>query len=171
MKLVSENLNNQLNELIGKCFAINRMLDRGMSLLTVRWGMIRTSEILHPKIAHAYPSDKFADSISAYQALRNMESTYPLTPVGDRDYKIPIEFFKDYFQENLEFEDMIKEAIITAKDDEDYQTKKFLNGLLNRLVPYTAFSQDLVGLIDSCENDNFKLMMLDSNIEKYIPEL
>ena len=34
--LIDKKLNNQINELIGKCFAINRMLDRGMSLLNVR---------------------------------------------------------------------------------------------------------------------------------------
>ena len=28
--LIDERLNNELNKLVGKCFAINRMLDRGL---------------------------------------------------------------------------------------------------------------------------------------------
>lgn len=168
MGLISEKLNNQLNELVGKAFAINRMLDRGMSLLTVRWKMIEASRVLHPKVAHAYPSDKFADSISDYQASRSMESIYPATPIGNREYEAPIDFFKDYLAENIEFEDMIKDAIDMANEDGDYTTKKFLDGLLFRLVPYTALSQDLVDLVEMCDNDKFKLMMLDENIDDYV---
>ncbi len=168
MGLISEKLNNQLNELIGKCFAINRMLDRGMSLLMVRWKMIESSKILHELVAHAYPGDKFADSISDYQGLRDMETIYPRTPVGDRDYNSPLDFFKDYMNENIELEDMIKDSIELAMKDGDYSTKKFLDGLYSRLLPYTALSKDLVDLVSNCENDKFKLMMLDSDIDDYI---
>lgn len=168
MGLISERLNNQLNELIGKAFSINRMLDRGMSLLMVRWKMIESSRILHPAVAHAYPGDKFADSISDYQASRDMESIYPATPIGNREYEFPIDFFKDYLAENIEFEDMIKDAVDMAVEDGDHTTKVFLDGLLNRLVPYTALSQDLVDLVEMCDNDKFKLMMLDSDIDDYV---
>ena len=168
MGLISIKLNNQLNDLVGKAFSINRMLDRGMSLLAVRWKMIKSSNILHPLVAHAYPGDKFADSISDYQALRDMETVYPQTPAGDREYESPIDFFKDFFAENIEFEDMIKDAIDTAIEDGDHNTKKFLDGLLSRLSPYTSLSKDLVDLVGICENDKFKLIMLDSEIDDYI---
>ena len=100
MGLISDKTNNLLNQLIGKCFSINRMLDRGMSLLMVRWKMVKTSEILHPAIAHAYPGDKFADSISDYQGQRDNETIYPSTPVGNKEYNNPLEFFIDYHKEN-----------------------------------------------------------------------
>jgi ferritin len=168
MGLISEKLNNKLNELIGKCFSINRMLDRGMSLLMVRWKMIRSSTLLHPAIAHAYPSDKFADSISDYQGQRDNESIYPSTPIGNKNYDNPLEFFKDYHKENLELEDMIKDAIDEAVEEGDLTTKKFLDGLLERLVPYTAMSQTLIDLATQYGTDSFHMQLLDANIKKYI---
>ena len=168
MQLISQRMNEQLNMLIGKAFAINRMLDRGMSLLMVRWKMIKSSTILHEAAAHVYPSIVFADSISDYQGLRDAETIYPATPIGNREYSAPIDFFKDYRNENLEFEDMIKDAIEVAKEEDDETTKKFLKQLLFRLVPYTALSQDLVDLVDMCGNDRFKLLMLDTQIDDYI---
>ena len=69
MELISKNLNDCLDRLIGKSFAINRMLDRGMSLLKVRWKMINSSNHLHGMLAHAYLGDKFADSISEWRAF------------------------------------------------------------------------------------------------------
>ena len=152
MELISKNLNDCLDRLIGKSFAINRMLDRGMSLLKVRWKMINSSNTLHPMLAHAYLGDKFADSISDYQAERGMESIYPATPIGNREYSSPLDFFNDYMSENIEFEDMIK----------------FLDGLLYRLAPYIAASNDLVDLVSACDNDKFKLLVLDSEIDDYI---
>ena len=170
MGMIPDILNYQLNNLIGKCFEINRMLDRGMSLLMVRWKMPNASKILHESVAHIYPSDVFADSISDYQGLRDAESIYPATPAGDRDYNSPVDFFRDFVAENREFEDMIKDGIELAERESDYTTKNFLNGLLNRLVPYTALSLQLVDMFEACENDKFKLMMLDAEMEDIIGE-
>lgn len=168
MELISEKLNNQLNELVGKCFAINRMLDRGMSLLKVRWKLINTSNILHPKVAHAYPAEKFADGISDYQASRGNETIYPETPVGNKEYNNPMEFFIDYYKENIALENMIKDTIDEAIEEGDTTTKVFLDKILMNLLPFTALSQDLVDLVEKYGNDNFHLQMLDSVIEKYI---
>lgn len=168
MGLISEKLNYQLNELVGKCFAINRMLDRGMSLLKVRWKLIKTSDTLHSKVAHAYPSSIFADGISDYQALRDCETIYPATPIGNKDYSTPIDFFIDYHKENLELENMIKDAIEEAVEEGDHTTKKFLDGLLNNLSSFTALSQDLVDLFSKCDNNKFYMQMLDSEIDDYV---
>lgn len=168
MGLISNELNEQLNQLIGKCFAINRMLDRGMSLLKVRWKLSLASDILHPKVAHAYPGDQFADSISDYQAQRDMESIYPATPMGNREYNNPLEFFEDFHKENLEFQDMIQDAMDQASDEGDRTTKKFLSKLLYRLVPFTDLSQTFVDLCHKYGNDDFHMQVFDSVIEKYI---
>ena len=63
---------------------------------------------------------------------------------------------------------MIKDAINMATQEEDYTTKKFLDGLLFRLAPYIAASNDLVDLVSACDNDKFKLLVLDSEIDDYI---
>ena len=46
-------------------------------------------------MAHAFTGDDFADGISSYQAMRSNETIYPATPIGDREYALPIDFFKD----------------------------------------------------------------------------
>lgn len=168
MELISKKLNSQLDDIVGKCFSINRMLDRGMSLLKVRWKLIHTSDTMHPKIAHAYPADKFADSVSGYQASRGNETIYPATPAGNREYNNPLDFFKDYYNENIELENMIKDAIDEGVEEGDNTTVKFLNDLLMRLAPYTALSQDLVDLFSKCNNDIFKMQILDFEIDDYI---
>lgn len=166
--LISKELNDRLNEIIGKCFEINRMLDRGMSLLKVRWKMINSSNILHENVAHAYPSSDFADGISDYQGLRGNETIYPATPIGNKEYDNVLDFFKDYHNENILLENMIKDAIDDAVEEGDNTTKIYLDKVLKRLSEFTALSQDMIDLFGACENDSFKLLMLDSNIEKYV---
>lgn len=168
MGLISDKLNKELDEVRGQAFALNRMLDRGMSLLEVRWKLIKSAEILHPRVAHVYLGDDFADSISAYQAQRDNESIYVATPSGDREYESPLDFFKDYHKENLKFEDMIKDTIDNAIEEGDTATKIFLDGLLGRLIPYISLSQTLVDLATQFGNDSFRLQVMDSIIEKYI---
>lgn len=168
MGLISEKLNNELNQLIGQAFAINRMMDRGISLLAIRWKMPLSAEALHEPVAHLYPSSRFADSISDYQAQRDNESIYPMTPAGDRDYSFPIDFFKDYHRENLKFESMIKDTVDEAIDEGDTTTKVFLDGLLSRLTPMIALSQTLVDLATQYGNDAFHLQVMDSVIKGYV---
>lgn len=54
--------------------------------------MVKTEQILHPKVAHAFPSAEFADGLSDYQAQRSNETVYPATPIGNREYDKPIDF-------------------------------------------------------------------------------
>ena len=168
MGFIDIDLNEQLNLLIGKAFNINRMLDRGMSLLMVQWKLVNSSTILHEKLAHAYPGDQFADAISDYQGRRGMLSIYPATDIGNRVYDTVVDFFKDYLAENIEFENMIKDGIEMAKNKYDYTTEKFLKNMLSRLTVYTDFAQELIDLYSNCDNDKFKLMILDSEIDDYI---
>lgn len=168
MELINKELNNMLDNLVGKCFAINRMLDRGVSILSIKFKMIQASEIIHQKIAHVYPSDVFADSISTYQGERGMLTIYPFTPVGDKDYSSPLDFIKDYYKENIELQDMICDTIDKSIEIGDHTTKVFLDGLLNRLSKYTSLSINLVDLFESYGNGNFQLQALDSAIKDYI---
>lgn len=168
MNLISEELNSLLNNLVGKCFKLNRLLDRGMSLLNVRWGMFKSSELLHPALAHAFLGDKFADSISDYQGSRNNETIYPETIIGNQNYENYLEFFKLILNEMLTFSDDIENAIDAAINDGDNVTKLFLNGLLFRLVPYVEQMQDLVDLANDYGTDNLGKRFFDENISKYI---
>lgn len=167
MGLISEKLNNELNNLIGEAFAINRMMDRGISLLNVRWKLIQTATAIHKPVAHQY-SGFFADGISDYQGQRDNESIYPATPIGNKEYNSPLDFFKDYHSENLKFENMIKDVIDEAIEEGDSTTKVFLDGVLKDLTPYIALSQTLVDLATQYGNDPFHLQVMDSVLKEYV---
>lgn len=168
MGLITEKVNSKLNDIIGKCFLINRFLDRGMSLLAVEWKLPNCAKVLHPKLAHAYPSDIFADSISEYQTERDMLSVYPETPIGNEKYESVLSFFVRYHRENIELQDMIYDAIDECIEDGDHTTKVFLDSLLKRLSVYTNQSKTLVDAFSKYGDEDFSLQMLDVNIEKYI---
>lgn len=168
--LIKEPLNNTLNALVGKCFAINRMLDRGMSLLNVRWKMVQTERILHPKMAHAFTGDLFADGISGYQASRSNETIYPATPIGDKEYNTPLDFFNDVLATLLDFQDTLYDAYDEANDTGDYTTKKFVSNTINNLIPYTDMAQTLIDLAENYGMDGRGIALMDANIEKYFDD-
>ncbi len=168
MELISKEINDRLNELIGKCFAMNRMLDRGMSLLAVRWKMVNTEAILHEKLAHAFLGADFADKIGAYQAKRSCETIYPATPIGDKEYDKPIDFFNDVLKEMLSFQDTLYDTYEATKEDGDYTTKKFVNSIINTMVDYVDIAQLLIDLSENYGSDNLGIALMDANIDKYI---
>lgn len=168
MALIFEKINNELDKIRSKCFDINRIMDRGVSLLEVRWKMPLTAHILHPVAAHSILGDDFADSISKYQAERDNESVYLATPAGDKEYDSPLALFIDYHNNLLELESMTKDAVDMSIEYGDTVTKIFLDGFLTRLIPYISMSKVLVDLGVAYGKDSFQLQMLDVNIEKYI---
>ena len=168
MGLISEKLNNMLCEIIGECFAINRMLDRGMSLLDTKFAMKNTAALLHPGLAHVFLGSKFADGIGDYIGSRNNLVYYPATPIGDKDYIAPLEFFKDLYTHMINLQTMTYDAIDEAVEEGDYSTKVFLDGFLKNIVEYTDIAQTLIDVFNSYGFSSVNLQLLDANIDKHI---
>lgn len=164
MKLISDKISNLLDELIGKFFSVNRMLDRGMSVLAVKFKISHTSNYVHQNLAHIYIGDKFADKIGDYKILRDCDIIYPETPIGNKDYGSPVELFKELYEKNLSLEDSIKDLIDESKEEGDLSTKKMLNHILEDLIEYTAISKNLIDIFEPCGTDMFKLTLIDSEI-------
>lgn len=165
MKLISDKISKLLDDLIGEFFNTNRMLDRGMSVLAVKFKVPHTSNYVHQNLAHIYIGDKFADKIGDYKLLRDCDIIYPATPIGNRDYSSPVELFKELYERNLFLEDTIKDLIDEAKEEGDLSTKKMLNHVLEDLIEYTAISKNLVDIFEPCGTDSFKLTLIDAEIE------
>ena len=168
MGLISEKLNNMLCEIIGECFAINRMLDRGMSLLDTKFDMKNTAALLHPGLAHVFLGSKFADGIGDYIGSRNNLVYYPATPIGDKDYIAPLEFVKDFYTHMINLQTMTYDAIDEAVEEGDYSTKVFLDGFLKNIVEYTDIAQTLIDVFNSYGFSSVNLQLLDANIDKHI---
>ena len=168
MGLISEQLNNMLCAIIGECFAINRMLDRGMSLLDTKFAMKNTAALLHPGLAHVFLGSKFADGIGDYIGSRNNLVYYPATPIGDKDYIAPLEFVKDFYTHMINLQTMTYDAIDEAVEEGDYSTKVFLDGFLKNIVEYTDIAQTLIDVFNSYGFSSVNLQLLDANIDKHI---
>ena len=168
MGLMSEKLNNMVCEIIGECFAINRMLDRGMSLLDTKFAMKNTAALLHPGLAHVFLGSKFADGIGDYIGSRNNLVYYPATPIGDKDYIAPLEFVKDFYTHMINLQTMTYDAIDEAVEEGDYSTKVFLDGFLKNIVEYTDIAQTLIDVFNSYGFSSVNLQLLDANIDKHI---
>ena len=168
MGLISEKLNNMLCEIIGECFAINRMLDRGMSLLDTKFAMKNTAALLHPGLAHVFLGSKFADGIGDYIGSRNNLVYYPATPIGDKEYIAPLEFVKDFYTHMINLQTMTYDAIDEAVEEGDYSTKVFLDGFLKNIVEYTDIAQTLIDVFNSYGFSSVNLQLLDANIDRHI---
>ena len=168
MGLISEKLNNMLCEIIGECFAINRMLDRGMSLLDTNFAMKNTAALLHPGLAHVFLGSKFADGIGDYIGSRNNLVYYPATPIGDKDYIAPLEFVKDFYTHMINLQTMTYDAIDEAVEEGDYSTKVFLDGFLKNIIKYTDFEKTLIDVFNSYGFSSVNLQLLDASIDKHI---
>ena len=54
--LVSKPTQEALMEFVKQCFAMNRFLDRAVSVLGVKFAMNQLADLVHHELAHAYPN-------------------------------------------------------------------------------------------------------------------
>ena len=163
MEMISQRLNEALNEIIGKLFALNRLYDRAMSELGVKHKALKSASILHPTIAHFFPI--FADSVSEYQQSRNMLTRYPATPEGNESYENPLQFYETALEEMNKFEDMVCDAIDLASIEKDWSTEAFLKEVLRKWNPYLETANNLVDICRRYGNDPKSQMQFDDEIE------
>jgi ferritin len=160
--LIKDELNESLNELVGECFLGNRILDRMMSILNIKFVMNNTSKILHGGMAHKFPL--LADMISYYQGSRNNLTIYPETPRAEEDYSSPFDLFTRFYNYMIELEDSVKEVIEQAIDIKDKNTKVFLDNFLLNLNKYT---EQAILLVDKSEAYKDNWMDFDRDIDKF----
>jgi len=161
-QLIPQELNSKLDEIVTKCFEGNRISDRGMSVLGVKFAMNNTENLLHEHLAHYFPV--LADKVSSYQGSRNCLTVYGLTPEDSSDYETPLAFFEKLLEYMMDLESSIGDAIELAKDD-DHATFSFLVGFLNDIVKVT--NQCLL-LVDKAEAYGEDIMAFDRGIELFV---
>jgi hypothetical protein len=160
--LISDGLNNYLNSLVGECFLLNRVMDRNVSILSVKFVMNNSVKYLHQKFSHRFPI--LGDIISDYQGSRNCLTVYPATPEDASDYATPLDLFNKLYDYQITFENSVKEVIEQAKDEGDLMTKKFLEDFLFELSKYT---NQIMLLCDKAESYGTDYMSFDRDIKKF----
>jgi ferritin len=166
LELISEALNSRLNNIVTASFAANRVLDRSMSLLAVKFRLLNCSKLLHEKLAHAFP--KIADFVSDFQGSRNMLTIYGVTPVADFDASSHIELFKMWQEEFIKYQDLIEDTIDFAVLDKDTMTKNFLDKYLLDFSPYVETVNNLVDLAVACGDTTLGAQLFDTEVERCI---
>jgi hypothetical protein len=161
--LIDDNVNNGLNDIIKQCFLGNRICDRAMSVLSVKFVLPKAVGLLHPKLAHAFP--KVADLISDFQNDRNTLSAYLETPTDVTDYQSPTEFFQRILDFMTDLESLCYDVLGKASDESDMTTAVFLQDFIRVLIPITA--QCLL-LVDKAEAYNGDWMRFDHDSSDFI---
>jgi hypothetical protein len=160
--LIPENINSKLDEIVTECFALNRLCDRAMSILSIKFVMNKTVNIIHPKIAHKFPA--LADVVSDYQGSRNNLTIYGLTPLDATDYADPLDFFNRLLDEMYNFEALLSEAL-DLSDEEDASTYAFILRFIEQVGKVT---EQIILLVDKGTAYKGDWMLFDHNIEDFI---
>lgn len=161
-QLIPDFLNNKLDEIVTKCFEGNRIADRGMTILSVKFAMNKTEKHLHPELAHKFP--KLADDVSGFQDSRNNLTFYGLTPADNSDYMHPADFFEKMLVYMYELEALISETAEIAKE-EDFVTYSFLTSFMGKVSEVTA---QCILLADKSEAYRNDIMGFDHRIKDFI---
>ena len=164
---ITKELSDKLDSILGFLFYLNRIMDKGLSACEVRWKLINFEKLAHIRLAHATPI--LADRISGFKSKRNVETNYPDTTGGLKDYSSPLEFFNFVLEEFNRLEDEISDTIyFSASVDKDYATTQFLQEFLATWVNYVATMNNVVDLAMAYapNNESLGLQLFDDEAEK-----
>ena len=161
-QLIPDTLNAKLDEIVTKCFEGNRIADRGMSVISVKFAMNKTEKHLHSTLAHKFPA--LADVVSGFQDSRNNLTFYGLTPEDRSDYSSPSEFFEKMLEYMYDLENLITETADIARE-EDFATFAFLTKFMGKVSDVTAQCILLADKSQAYRND---IMGFDHRIKDFI---
>lgn len=140
-----------LYELIKECFVYNRLVDRMVSVLGVKFACNNSADLIHHGIAHYFPvlSDEIGERcLERY----NIDVIYGATPAGDADYNSVEQILTDLEEYTISFQSMMMGVCKIALDHYDYQVFADLQDLLkdyNKIVEQTILLKDKIGIYGS----------------------
>ena len=134
--LINERTIKEINLVSQQSFWLNRVVDRAVSVLGVKFGMPITSKILHQGLAHKYPL--LADSVNEILDMYNELVDYLETPADTRDYEDIVELFQTILDENIKLYDMTRSAIFVSRETRDVNVETHLLDFLEDVNEYIA---------------------------------
>jgi len=145
----------EINLISQQCFWLNRVTDRAVSVLSIKFGMPITANIIHQKLAHKYPL--LADDVNEILDMFNEYTDYLETPADVRDYEDIVELFQSILDENIKLYDMVRNAIFVCRETTDVNVETHLLDFLEDVNEYVA---QTITLRD-------KAVSLKDNVEMY----
>lgn len=143
---LSDKTSEALDVLVGAFFDLNRTTDRMVSILQNKFSMPQAADIIHHKIAHAFPL--FADKISGFKDQCNVTTYYPETHGDNRDYTDLFRMMETLLKEASDVYSMIKMTAKISQENEDYIACSFLQEFMRT---YTIMLGQIITLRDKSE--------------------
>ena len=132
---ISPKTNDCLNLIIQELFYINRIIDRAVSVMNVKFTCVKSSKLIHLYFAHDFPI--LADKIAEIQDSFNMVTDYLETPADITDYNSLTVIFDRILEHVTKANDLIVNAIETATEEANFNVKVSLeNFLANVYIDY-----------------------------------
>lgn len=161
--LISNETNKMLNLLIQQGFILNRIWDRGLSVLNVKFAMNNFEKIFHVGLAHKFPVD-WSDTISEIQSKYNIVTEYLETYKDISDYNEPIDFFEKNLQAHQETYNIICDAIKIANVNGDFNVEAELK---NFMIIFNQYMNQAILLKDKSQSFKDDYAMFDSMADKF----
>lgn len=163
--LVSKSTQEALMELIKACFRENRVLDRLVSILGVKFVMNQTADFLHLRVSHYFPI--LADRIGELTLERyNIPVIYGETPKADEDYASVTECLEVVERHVIDFQAMMMGVCKIAFEHNDIQVYTDMLDLLKEFNLYTEQAILLKDKIDAYGED--RIMAFDHDLKDFI---
>lgn len=160
--IVTQETQNVIIELIGECFKMNRILDRQVSVLGVKFVYSNTANLCHQYIAHYFPT--LADKLGELCLERyNIPVAYPATPAGMQDYSDAEELIHDMEDKVIEFQTKFMGACRVAFENNDIHV---YTDLLDLLEDVNEVVEQVILLADKINKYNGS-MSYDNHVTKF----
>ena len=164
--MISESVNNKIDFLVTEAFKCNRTLDRGMSLINVKFKLLKTAKILHESLAHHFL--EMADFLSNFQGDMGMLTVYGETPTADYNVSNYIELFEMFLDYFIKYKDAIEDVIDFCSFEKDHMTKSTLMEYLVNFKPYIV---SMVNVLDAAKDYGIaplNMRLFDDEIDDFL---
>ena len=135
--LVSKSTQEALMEFVKQCFAMNRFLDRAVSVLGVKFAMNQLADLVHHGLAHAYPNLSDTAGEKCLEAY-NISVIYGETPRGDEDYSTVSECIREINKRTIDFQTLTMGVCKIAHDNNDLQVYADMLDILKKVNEYVT---------------------------------
>ena len=167
MGLIPVTVSSGIDDIIAKCFEINRTLDRAVSVLDVKFGLKITANLVHHNLAHPIIGSDFADFLSDYKNKMEDMVIYKSTFAGDKDYRSPLDIFVEYRDMLLSLRDYCYDVLEEASQRGDHMSKRVINKFIYKLIPYIDIANTLITVYSKFADTPFGVQMFDSVVDEY----
>ena len=132
--IVTQTTQDAVMELIKQCWIKDRLLDRAVSVLGVKFAMSNLSKYIHEDIAHYFTA--LSDQIGELCLERyNISVLYGATPAGYEDYESVEDIITTVKEQVIEFQSMFIATCRIAFDNNDLHVFADLQDLLEDYNP------------------------------------